>query len=411
MAERRSTARYRRVIAWAVLVLLAGALWYGRSHRSLELAPHLQELFPGAERVEAAGKAWRVLDGEGRLLGWAGVGEGQGYGGPMLVAAGIDTLGRLVGGRVVEHRETPIFFRLLRPERYFDQVRGRRYENVDQDYEAVTGITGATRSSGAVVEGVRSSLAAVVREGLGGEVPRDPRPFEFGTAEIVVLLLLFTAIAASRLGGTRRRRLRWLTQVTGLVVIGFWQASPITLAKITSLASGFFPDPRTELVFYLLAGAFLLTTLLYRRNFYCVYLCPFGATQRCVGVIGGMRLKVPVRIARAAAAGRNLLVFALAFAALVTLQPASVTYEPFSALFTLTGTTLQWLLLGGVLVGSLFLSAPWCTHLCPMRSVEVWLRALWGRGGRGTPAPRRIQERIGEAGSPLQAAGPDQERR
>lgn len=108
-----------------------------------------------------------------------------------------------------------------------------------------------------------------------------------------------------------------------------------------------------------------------------------------MGLIGGVRFRVPRRVARLIGSIRDLAVFALVFMALIRLQPETVTYEPFSALFSLTGTTLQWLLLAGVLVASLFLASPWCTHMCPMFSVERLLHALVGKGGGDGPGGQR----------------------
>jgi polyferredoxin len=58
------------------------------------------------------------------------------------------------------------------------------------------------------------------------------------------------------------------------------------------------------------------------------------------------------------------------FLAFLALKPALASYEPFAALFTLTGTALQWLLLFVVLTMSLFVSTPWCNLFCPVRTVE-----------------------------------------
>jgi polyferredoxin len=67
---------------------------------------------------------------------------------------------------------------------------------------------------------------------------------------------------------------------------------------------------------------------------------------------------------------RNVIVFAAIFIAFFTLRPALSSYEPFAVLFSLRGTTLQWLLLFMVLVTALTVRVPWCSFLCPMRTIE-----------------------------------------
>jgi polyferredoxin len=171
----------------------------------------------------------------------------------------------------------------------------------------------------------------------------------------------------------------------GLLVLGFWENSPITLAKITAFLSGYFPDPRSALAIYLLLAGFLLSSVFYGRNLYCSYACPFGAAQRVVGIIGGGRLSIPVWVARFMEATRNVLVFAALFMAFITLSPALASYEPFAALFALQGTTLQWLLLFVVLTASLLVQTPWCNFFCPMRTVELVIldAKRWWRGTGG----------------------------
>ena len=164
--------------------------------------------------------------------------------------------------------------------------------------------------------------------------------------------------------------------MTGLVVIGFWKDSPIALAKLAAMASGFFSDPRTNLALYVLIGGFLITSFVWGRNVYCLYACPFGAAQRCVGVIGGKKLTLPGGVVRFMETVRNSIVFVILFMALLTLQPTLGSYEPFSTLFSMRGSTLQWVILFVALVASLVLRNPWCDYGCPMRTVESALRDL-----------------------------------
>ncbi len=161
-----------------------------------------------------------------------------------------------------------------------------------------------------------------------------------------------------------------------------------TLAKLTALMSGFFPDPRAALALYLLVAAFVITSALKGRNVYCQYGCPFGAAQRCIGVLGGARLKLPPALVRGVGVARDAVVFAVLFMAFLTVQPALVAYEPFSVLFSLRGSTLQWVILMIVLVLSLVVRSPWCNMLCPMGTVELVLDDA-GRAVRASASSRR----------------------
>lgn len=365
-----------------VFVALAMALAYGKTRAAPDLDPAIERIFPTAGSIELSRGVYSVLDEGGEPVGWAAMGKANGYGGPLMLVVGVDLEGEVAGVEVVEHRETPIFFRMVRSAAYFEEVAGSDFHEVEYDYEAVVGVTGATRTSDAIVASLRSAVAEVADDQFDVRLPAPPRSFEFGLLEIVVLALFAAGIAAHRAGGSVRRWARWACQLTGLMIIGFWAASPISLAKITSLLSGYFPDIYSNLAFYFLIIGLVITTLLHRRNIYCLYVCPFGAAQRCVGVIGGMNLKLSARVGRLLESSRNVVVFAAIFAAFITLQPALASYEPFAALFALTGSTLQWGLLFIVLTLSLVVRTPWCGFLCPLRSIEIVLRNVgaWGRG-------------------------------
>ena len=368
------------------LAFLAGAVVWGRTRGALDLEPPLSRIFPEATTFQIQAGLQHAYAPDGTLLGWAATGTANGYGGPMVLLVGIDTLGVVVGVEVVEQRETPIFWRMVRARDYFDLVAGTGFQELSYEYADAVAVTGATRSSDAIVASVRGAVALVAGEAFDVRIPLPKRPFEFGLLEVVILALFALGVVGHKMKGPIRRRLRWAGQLTGLLVLGFWKNSPITLAKITAILSGYVPDLRTGLAIYLLLAGFLLTSVFYGRNLYCMYACPFGAAQRVVGVIGGFRVKLPRWSVRFMGSARNLIVFAALFMAFLTLQPALAGYEPFAALFSMKGTTLQWLLLFIVLVASLVLVTPWCNFFCPMRTFEIVVQdgKRWWMG-RGSP--------------------------
>jgi hypothetical protein len=370
------------------IIVLALALVYGRTRTSPDLRVPIGEIFPAAAVFEEQQGVFVVYDEERRLIGWAAGGSASGYGGPMLVVTGVDTEGEVVGARVVEQRETPAFWRMVRADDYIGGISGATYDDVSYEYVEVAGVTGATISSEALVESIRASIAEVAGAAFDVHLSLPRRPFEFGILEITVVVLIIVGIGAQRLKGPTRRRVRWAAQITGLIVIGFWKDSPIALAKLAAMASGFFPDPRVALALYVLIAGFLITSFAWGRNVYCLYACPFGAAQRCVGVVGGKKLTLPKWVVRLLEGLRNLIVFALLFMIFLTLQPTLFSYEPFSTLFSLKGTTLQWVILFVALVASLILRNPWCDFGCPMRTIEVALRDLRRLFGKRTEHTR-----------------------
>ena len=374
-------------------LILAGSLAYGRTRSAPDLLAPIQDIFPESQRVELQRGIHHVFGEAGDLLGWVGAESADGYGGPMLLVVGIDISGKVEGVRVVEERETPVFWRMVRAQEYFREISGSPFDSIDYDYRNVVAVTGATISADAIVESVRASVAEVAGVAFDVRLPLPPRPFEFGFLELTILVLFAAGVIGHRLRGPIRRQLRWAGQLVGLLVLGFWENSPITLAKITAFLSGYLPDPRVGLAIYLLLAGFLLTSIVYGRNLYCLYACPFGAAQRVVGAIGGFRLKIPAWVVRFMEGARNLVVFAALFMAFITLQPALASYEPFAALFALHGTTLQWFLLFIVLTVSLLIQTPWCNFLCPMRTFELVIldTKRWWKSGSDTEGKEDVR--------------------
>ncbi len=375
----RGLSQKRRAKAFvytAVFVALAAALWYGRTRAAPNLTDPIGEIFPTAAAFENHSGVFSVYDDNGVQLGWAASGSAIGYGGPMLLLAGVDTLGQIAGVRVVEQRETPIFWRMARGEEILGSFEGVRFDEADYDESGVDWETGATISTDAILASLRESVTAVAGEAFDVRMPLPTRPFEFGILELTILALFAVGIVAQRSKSPRRRQVRWACQVVTLVVVGFWKHSPISLAKVASMMAGYFPDPASALAIYLLITGFLLTSILFGRNLYCLYVCPFNAAQRLIGLIGGASIKLPSSVVRWAERFRNLVVFAALFLAFITLKPALASYEPFSALFSLTGTALQWLLLFLVLTMSLVVSTPFCNLFCPVRTIEKTVQDL-----------------------------------
>ena len=65
-------------------------------------------------------------------------------------------------------------------------------------------------------------------------------------------------------------------------------------------------------------------------------------------------------------------------------NPGVSSYEVFGTLFDFTGSTVLFVLLGIVLIASLFAKRPWCNYLCPLdpvydiiRLIRTWIIELW----------------------------------
>ena len=149
---------------------------------------------------------------------------------------------------------------------------------------------------------------------------------------------------------------------------------------------GYWPRWQSHVYWYLLMAGVLAVPLLTGRNPYCTSICPFGATQQCLAVVGGARRRVPTRCRAYLPWVPRILAWAVILLALTHRNPALVSYEVYGALFHVVGDLWQFVLLAAVLVASLAITRPWCKYLCPTRVVieyvvfgRNWARKSWGR--------------------------------
>lgn len=380
-ARRARQRRNEHLLVILTALLLAVAWGVGYLNGGTQVAPLVPNVLPGAERVEERGGIFTAYAGD-ELVGYAAVGNGTGYSGPVDVLVGVNLEGEVVGVQVVEHKETPGFFRLLDRNRYLEQFLGAHYDDRMRIGQDLDGVSGATYSAEAVATGIREVTRSLASRQLDAVVPAEEEPIQFGLPEIVLVGLYVTGFFAHRSRHAAAKRwVRWATLITGMVVLGFVYNQPLTFANINSLLIGFWPDWRTNVYWYLLIGGILFVTSVQGKNPYCQWFCPFGAVQECMGQLTGAKMYRPRRWHTLLTwSQRGLALFAL-LVGLVFRRPGAVSYEPFGALFDFNGTWPVWALLVVVLLASLVVRRPWCNYLCPLAPVVEYIAAVrrWGK--------------------------------
>jgi NAD-dependent dihydropyrimidine dehydrogenase PreA subunit len=165
----------------------------------------------------------------------------------------------------------------------------------------------------------------------------------------------------------RSRRGLFLLAVVSLAWLGFWRKGcicPIGAIQNVTLAvcDPTYALPLSAVVFFALP---IVVTLLCGRTF-CAAVCPLGAVQEIVAV---RPVKVPLWLEHSL----GLLAYVYLGAAVVFAATDTAfvicRYDPFVALFRLSGG-LNMLILGGcfLLVG-LFVGRPYCRYLCPYGAI------------------------------------------
>ncbi len=375
----RGVKMINKLLTPIIVAALLFALVLGKKEARRESSRLVQSALDGQYTAELAGAVYDLYPAVGvdqELAGWAAVAQGTGYAGPVTVLAVFDTTGVLRQGQVARHGETTLFYSLARPAELIRGLIGKSYVRIAEGNYRLDTVSGASATTAAVLAAIERAAGKIGKVKFGFIAAERKKRFEFGLAELVVILLFLAGIIGAKREFSYKTQLRFSTQAAGLLVIGFWENSPISIAKITSFLLGYFPPLQSGLFWYLLLGGFVFSILLTGRNIHCHYVCPFGAMQRFTGLIGGAKKSLPATIALWVSRTRNLLVIVLLFCALWCGNAGIAGYEPFGTAFTLNGTVLYWLLLVVVLVSAIFLRNPWCHYFCPVQSAAEVLMAL-----------------------------------
>jgi NosR/NirI family transcriptional regulator, nitrous oxide reductase regulator len=380
--------RRERIFAVISLVVIAVAWIIGGVRAASDILPAVEQAMPAAgfvEKVDVGLYATYGAEGDSDPLGYVAIAAANGYGGPLTLAVAVGPTGTVLGMVVADHKETPSWLKRVMEAKFMKTLMDKPYTDPFQLDQDVDGVTGATYTSRAMAEAALKG-SRVVASHLGLPVEQSTPPkIIFGIPEIVLIALYAAGYLSQQKKFQYKKQLRWGTLLVGMIVLGFIYNKPLTLSMFNQALLGYFPQWQTNLYWFLLIGGILFVFTVDNKNPYCEFFCPFGAAQECMGVIGGAKNRTPGRKAREfwKWVHRSLLWVAVIIA-LVFRNPGISSYEIFGTLFKLVGNNLQFILLGLVLIVSLFVKRPWCNYLCPLHPVEEfirvmrrWIKELW----------------------------------
>lgn len=386
-ATRQQRLRRDRILMSLTAIAVLVAWFYGYLTGGTNIVPLAGNVLPGATQVEKQGQLFIGRDDAGQIVGYAALGKAPGYGGPIETLVGVNPAGQILGVQIISKRESPGFFRLLEETDLVGQISQQHISDPLQIGKDLDAVSGATISAEGVANSVRKAARQVAADGLNAPLPPEQRPINFGIPEMVLIGLYAAGYAGHKLRYPAwKRRIRWVTLLTGLVVLGFIYTAPLTITMVVSLISGFWPDWHSNLYWYLLLGGILFVTTVDAKNPYCSWFCPFGAFQECMAAVSGAKfyrprsLHVPLKWVQ-----RGLALTAVVLG-LALRRPGVASYEPFDTLFDFQGGMAKWILLIIVALTSLAIYRPFCNYLCPLDPVvdfvatgRRWLKEVWSK--------------------------------
>jgi hypothetical protein len=369
--------RIERILGGIAVITIVVAWVFGAMRAKADLMPAIRQAVPETDHFEElSGELYRAWGdpAEDVLLGYVALGEANGYGGPMILAVAVSPGGEILGAAVASHKETPSWMSRVLESNFVESLIDKPYSDPFDLGNDIDGITGATYTSRAIAEAMMQG-SRVVAAYIGLPTVEQVKPkIVFGVPEIVLLGLFAVGYFGHKPNIKYKKQLRWVSLITGLVVLGFIYNNPLTIAYINKLLLGFWPQWQTNLYWYILIGGILFVFTVDNKNPYCVWFCPFGAAQECMGALGGAKVRASGKYRYFLKWLQRGLAWGAILIALLYRNPSVTSFEIFGTLFELIGSNVQFILLGLVLVASLFIRRPWCTYLCPLQPVDEFIR-------------------------------------
>lgn len=351
-------------------------------------------LFPECAKLvphEGALSRWTVVDGDGKELGWIlqtspEADQIVGYQGPTNAFIGFTLTGDVVGVAIGASYDNEPYVGYVREDRYFRRLlEGKTLSElatIDPIEEQIEGVSGATMTSQAVVDGVIAAAAKAEQrrqqEELAATQPQEAAGGFFpgwGTLAVIGGALV--------IGLTRLRSSRWLRVVWQVVLIaylGLINGDLLSQAMLVGWARSGVPWANAVGLVALTVAAFLVP-IITKRNLYCHHVCPHGAAQHFVRG----RLLKPLQLPRrwdAVLRTIPVLLLLVVVGVGMTQAPFSlVNIEPFDAYVwhIAGGATIAIAVIG--LVASLFVPLAYCRYGCPTGALLEFVRRT-GRSDR-----------------------------
>lgn len=357
--------KYLKKVILTVAFILIGVLYVLYMRTPVEENSFLldqYEEFDAYEMINENPLIYEVSK-EGLKIGYLGIESEKGYQSTIKIAALINYNGEIINVKVIDQDETPAFFSRIENSSFLNQFSEESIGEGFKINENVDAVSKATISSNAITKAIHKSSNYIGSKYLKIQVSDVYSGINFGIVDMAIILMFCLVFLAIKFNN---KKLRTLILVYTLIVLGFKFATFVTYASFFQIITGNFPSIVENLRWYLLVIGSILLVVLTGKNYYCTYICPFGALQELEYKIA----KLPFKISPNVRKKLGLLPYLLAYVSLVlvltTEQIGALTYEPFGLLFGGSGLDIQWVLIFLILFSGLAVLRPYCNFVCPV---------------------------------------------
>ena len=284
-----------------------------------------------------------------------------GYGGPTPLEITVKN-NKIESVKALPNQETPEFFGAVRNSDLLDSFKGMSLE--EATFPHVDAVSGATYSSRAVINNVKTAAAYVLNQEQTEKPKHNAPALDFKWYATLFVILMGAVIPLF----LHNQKYRYVQLLLNVVILGFWGGTFISYSLMVSyLTNGI-----TQVVL-IPTALMLVVAFIYpmfgKVNHYCTWICPYGAIQDLAGKCFKKKLSVSPKFARFLTGFRQLLWFVLMWLLWTGLWFDWMGYEPFAAFFFMDASPVVLGIAGGFLLLSFFIQRPYCRFVCPTGSL------------------------------------------
>ncbi len=295
--------------------------------------------------------------------------DGKGYGGPFVLgvrAYKTEDNARVSDIVVLSHKETPPYLNKLLRGKFFDQFIRK---NISSDFiygEDIDAVSGATVTAKGFTQAISTAMHKGAIDHLNLPKTWKDEKISLGLNEFLMVGLFGLVLLVVYGPRSVSRPLKIVLPFLTLAFVGFYVNASLSLGTLAGIAMGYVPDFDQHPIWWILVGGVFAGILLFGRNFYCGYLCPFDVVQGLLQKISGIKLALKPGMVK----WSRTVIFTMSWFALMLIflsrHPALGSYEPFSMMFSLKGIGIQWYILPISLLGAFLIPQFWCRLFCPV---------------------------------------------
>lgn len=379
MGKRNLNFRFESVMSVLAIIAILTAWIIGNSKKQADLLPFFNELLPNkTEFIDIQNNVFTVADStDAAYSDYLSVSSAHGYGGELTLVSLINSQGKVQDFKIIDHKETQSFFNKVMHGNLINALKKTSYKSSFTLGEEFDGLSGATYTSEAISFALAKSIKIVAEGELNLEMSwQEESKFEFGFKEMLLIFLFLIGLLFSIKVFPENKYVKYIFFIFGIFSLGFYFNGLLSMPLINKFLLGMWPRLDTHFYGYLLVGGVVFLIIASGKNVYCSHVCPFGSTQKCLGLIGGTHKTLHAKINKPFVWVQRFLSLFLIIWALIAFNPSIFSYEVFGPFFQLYGTTLQFVVLIIILILSLFFSRPWCNYLCPVRPVLDFIKMV-----------------------------------